>query len=587
MIVKKIKLNIGTLLTGVIFLVLASSTVAWTLADKTPPAWDPADHISAAYDYYRPVAHFDLRGFAREFFIEPHYYAPFVHLVSAIIFLVLGASRLTGIAVNLISLAVLLASVTWMGRTLYGHNAVAENGSVTEQAAMRRAEADPGILAGMMAALIASCYHFSAWLMHDAFLDFPLIAIVAAAFALLIRAGDFQNRRAAIMFGVVAGCGMLTKQTFAFFFLLPAVYVTAKVLLARNGRAIFNLALAAAVIILISSIWYLPHMEEVLAIYRVNKDAAASENEAPLFTFASNAFYLHALVSGQMQLPFGLLFLCGLVYSLIHRRKQSTLLYLWFASGIGIFTLIANKDIRYTVPVLPAAALISVCWLSDARLISSIKRVFEKATAPPIKRSDKVVVALKMALAAAIVAWAMVSFFNAQWPRPGAGFYVDTPRFRWMVFARNYYGFDHRPMQDDWRVPDIVRFVAKLPLTDRSNDASGNDASGAARPVLGVVVNLPHLNPSSLALYARLLADEPAGFPLINIDWLIIDSARDRIEACDYVLVRTGLEHAEWVAPMERYVEELIRSHPERFTPVGSFPIPLNHAEAVIYRCGG
>jgi 4-amino-4-deoxy-L-arabinose transferase-like glycosyltransferase len=588
---------------GAIFLLLASSTIAWTLSDKTPPAWDPSDHISAAYDYYRPVAHLDFRAFARELFVEPHYYAPFVHLVSAIIFLVFGASKLTGILVNLISLAVLLASVSWTSRTLYG-------------------QGNTGVIAGVMAALLASCYHFSAWLMHDAFLDFPLIAVVAAAFALLIRARDFRDRRAAVIFAAVAGVGLLTKQTFAFFFLLPGAYVLLKAAFARDLRALLNLAIAAAIIAAIASVWYVPHLEEVLSIYRVNQEAAGSENEAPLFTFASNAFYLHALVSGQMQMPFGLLFLSGLIYSLIYRRKQSVMLYLWLASGIGMFTLIANKDVRYTVPVLPAAALISVCWLSDARLLSRLKRSKTPSDAPQVSLRERATVGLKLALAAAMASWALVSFFNAQWPQPGAGFYVDTPRFRWMVFARNYYGFDHRPLSDEWSVPDIVRSVAALaPASrptaqvlarnrpgenpgenpDENNEARSPDPrqsvspqtfeagepEGTPRPILGVVVNLPHLNPSSLALYARLMARERAGPPVINVDWLVVDSARDRIEGCDYLLVRTGLEHAEWVAPIERHVEQLIRSHPERFTRVAAFPLPLKQAEAVIYRCGG
>src|SRR5215470_17356459 len=85
----------------------------------TPPPWDPSDHLIAAYDYYRPIAHADFSGFAREFFTKTHYYAPLVHLGTAIFFLVFGASRLTGIGVNLVSLAMLLASVYWIGKRLY------------------------------------------------------------------------------------------------------------------------------------------------------------------------------------------------------------------------------------------------------------------------------------------------------------------------------------------------------------------------------------------------------------------------------------------------------------------------------------
>jgi 4-amino-4-deoxy-L-arabinose transferase-like glycosyltransferase len=87
----------------------------------------------------------------------------------------------------------------------------------------------PTVLLSVLPALIAACYHFSAWLMHDAFLDFPLTAAVTVSFALLIRADDFRVRRYAVAFGVSAGLGLLVKQTFAFF-VLPALYVVIRIL---------------------------------------------------------------------------------------------------------------------------------------------------------------------------------------------------------------------------------------------------------------------------------------------------------------------------------------------------------------------
>jgi len=524
----------------------------WTLRDRTPPPWDPSDHLRYAYDYYRLLANADFSGFAREFFTTRHYYAPFVHLVSAGVFLVFGASKLTGIGVNLLSLAALLWAVAWMSRHVYA------KAPVTVESC--GAPVRPTVFLSVLPALIAACYHFSAWLIHDAFLDFPLTAAVTVSFALLIRADDFRVRRYALAFAVAAGIGMLVKQTFAFFFLLPALYVVIRVLWTRDRRAILNLALAALVLILVAAIWYGPHLQDVIAIYGENRQAAVNENEAPLFSFDSNFFYVHALISMQMQLPLAVIFAVGLVYSLVRCRKQSLILYLWILSGIACFALVANKDVRYTAPVLPAAALISVCWLREfAPRAANIKTAIREAAG-----------ALKAALVAAIAAWALVSFFNAQWPRAGWGTAIDTPRYRWMVFARNYYGFDHRPLDNNWSVPEIVRAVSSQQTT--------------SPPVLGVVVNLPYLNPSSVALYTRLLTHHWAGATLIDVRWINEPSMIDRIDDCDYILVRTGLDKADWVASVERDVEELIRGNPDQFIRAASFPIPLEGAEAVVYR---
>ncbi len=567
MITDKPRLHLDKLLLALIFIVLSSSTIMWTLNDKTPPAWDPSDHIRYAYDYYRLLAHADLAGFASEFFRTHHYYAPFVHLVSAGVFLIFGASRLMGIGVNLLSLAALLWSTAWMSRHLYA--------DVPAGAAFA-----PTVALSALPALVVSCYQFSAWLMHDAFLDFPLTAIVTVAFALLVRAEDFRVRHRAIAFAVAAGIGMLVKQTFAFFFILPGLFVMIQILRTRDRRAILNFALAVVVLVLIAAIWYGPHLQDVIAIYRENQRAAVNENEAPLFSFDSNFFYVHALISMQMQLPLALLFAAGLVYSLVRCRKQSVILYLWLLGGVAAFALVANKDVRYTVPVLPAAAILSTCWLRG--LTPRMTGVKTKASA---------LVALKTALVAAITAWAFVSFFNAQWPKAGWGAAIDTPRYRWMVFARNYYGFDHRPLDDDWSVPEIIRSVSNLNSedSDSRNASATRDHTSITRstdapPVLGVVVNLPYLNPSSVALYARLLAKGRAAPPLVDVRWVVEPSMVDRITECDYLLVRTGLDQADWVATVEREVEQLIRDNPKQFIRVASFPIPLNQAEAVIYR---
>lgn len=558
----KLRPHLDKLLLGFIFIVLSVSTIAWTLSDRTPPAWDPSDHMRYAYDYYRLLAHADFAEFGREFFTARHYYPPFVHLVTAAVFLVFGASRLTGIAVNLLSLAAILWGVASISRQLYGSAP-----PVTGNAA----PATPVSLS-VLPAIIAACYHFSGWLLHDAFLDFPLTAAVTVAFALLIRAGDFRVRRDALAFGVAAGIGLLVKQTFAFFFVLPALYVVIRVLWTRDHRAILNLVLAAAVLILIAAIWYAPHMGDVIAIYRENQRSAVSENEASLLSFDSNFFYVHALISMQMQLPLALVFVAGLVYSLVRRSKQSMIPCLWLVSGIASFALVANKDVRYTVPVLPAAAILSVCWLGVET------------------RGRKTAHAVKLALVAVIAAWCFVSFFNAQWPRPGWGTAIDTPRYRWMVYSRNYYGFDHRPLDDDWSVPEIVRTVSDFGREEPvAADVSVGQASVKRRsqdspPVLGVVVNLPYLNPSSVALYARLLTNRRAAPPLIDVRWVVEPSMVDRIAECDYILVRTGLDKADWVANVERDVERLIRDNPDRFVRVANFPIPLDDAEAVIYR---
>jgi 4-amino-4-deoxy-L-arabinose transferase-like glycosyltransferase len=608
--VQRARAHLDKLALALVFAVVSTSTILWTIKDRTPPPWDPADHISQGYDYYRWFVHLNFSGFAHDFFSEPHYYAPLVHLITACIFVVFQPSRLSGIGVNLISLAALLWSVSWIAQRLYSRD-LGRSESPPSSSESKAGDSGPVDVAlsypAILAPILVACYHFTAWLAHDAFLDYPLTAITAVAFALLIRAGNFTRRSHALSFGTVAGLGLLTKQTFPFFFLLPSLYVTFQVLLSRNRQAIMNLFLAVLAALVIAAVWYAPHFPEVIEIYAANRRAAIAENEAPLFSFMSNATYLHGLVSMQTQVPLGLLFVFGLGFSLIRRRRESLMLYLWLLSGLASFTIIANKDLRYTVPVLPAVALLSVSWMGIGNSVGAPTTVRPRSTL-----SVQTLVVTKRFCFLCIAAWSLISFFNAQWPRSGSGWFIDTPRFRWMVFARNYFDFDHRPLTEDWSVPKIVETVASLganhpaalmnppgqapalmtvpgsplPQSDAVVSPSTRDlsVSEATRPVLGVVVNLPHLNPSAIALNARLMSEERGGAPLIKVEWLVESFAADRIERCDYILVRTGLDQADWVSPMERYVKDLMDRSPERFSAAASFPIPVDQAQAIIYR---
>jgi 4-amino-4-deoxy-L-arabinose transferase-like glycosyltransferase len=504
---------------GIVFIVLTISTIVWALANRTPPSWDPADHMRTAYDFYRPLSLGRFTEFFNELFHTPHPYGPLYHWITAGIFLIAGVSRLSGIAANFLGLAILLISVNWIGGMLEPSPPEAQPSADLLQ---------PGVLAS----ILTVCYHFPAWLLHEAFLDYLLMAIVALSFALLMRAGEFHVRRDAILFGIVAGLGMLAKQTFPFFFILPALALLYQAWLRRDGRAFANLALSAVIALLIASIWYVPHLKDVIAIYRVNALNASVENEAPPFSFRYFAYYWGILGGLQIQLLFSLVFIVGIIYSIRHRFRQDWMLYLWILSGVLSFTVLANKDARYTVPILPAVALISVSWLGKVRWNR------------------------RKPLAALIAAWAFVSFFNAQWPSSKVDFRLGALGMPLYFLSGNVYRFDHRPMSEDWSIPEIV------------HTASGK---------LGVAPNIWQLNPSNIELYARIYD------PNVSVVWISEGFSGDSLNQCDYLVARTHLETAERVEPMERKLADYLREHPDRFIQVATFALPHSQ-DAVLYK---
>jgi hypothetical protein len=313
---------------------------------------------------------------------------------------------------------------------------------------------------------------------------------------------------------------------------LPAAVLAARACIRRDGPAIRNLLLAGATAALIASIWYVPHAKDIIDIYHINAMGALQDREPPIWSVRSLAYYWGVLLDLQIQLPFAVLFAAGAVYSLRRHFRRDWLLYLWILGGVLSFTWIANKDARYTVPILPAVALLSVSWLERLRP----------------KRA---------ALAtAAIVLWAFVSFFNAQWSSGRRDARLNMDGIPLYVLAGDIVRFDHPPQAEDWSIPAIVQ---------------------ASAGKLGVAPNIWQLNPSNIALYASQHA------PRLRILWLLDAAAPDRLDQCDFVLVRSHFEAAAPAEPIELAIATYLHRHSGRFRPVATFALPHGQ-QAVLFK---
>src|SRR5882724_1416890 len=252
------------------FFVYAGSSVVWTHFNRVPPPWDPSDHYITAYEYYS-LAHTSLKGFLIDFFTGLHYYPPVFHLGVAFFFFMFGAGSMQAVFINLIALFVLMFSTWKIGSILFSHRV------------------------GSVAAILVASYHLPACLIHEGFLDYLLLTEVTLSIWLLLRAKDFTNRKHALVFGLSIALGMLTKETFGLFLFFPLLFVSIKVLISRDRRAISNLFLAGITAAVLMAIWYLPHLSDVREIFQVNQTGAIQEGEPPALSLQSFVAYTFIL----------------------------------------------------------------------------------------------------------------------------------------------------------------------------------------------------------------------------------------------------------------------------------------------------
>jgi hypothetical protein len=231
--------------------------------------------------------------------------------------------------------------------------------------------------AGVLAAFLVSMYPLLYGLSREYLADVALTAVTVFAVFCLFWSEAFQRRWPSIILGVAIGLGVLTKWTFIVFLVGPLAIAVYGALRYATRARIMNLVLAGLISLLIGLPWYWNNRESLQAFLEFNRLLAApQEGEAPIWTLVSWTYYVRELVNQQLLLPFALLFVAGTTLALRRCRVNPYLWMLlsWIVVGYVASTLFINKDTRYTLPYLPALALLTAIGLVQIRQ-SAVRRI--------------------------------------------------------------------------------------------------------------------------------------------------------------------------------------------------------------------
>ncbi len=312
-------------LVAAIFVALTAVAALWLAWDRRPPEWDHANHLERAVLCAEDIA----RGDARAILERSTFYPPLVPCAAAVLYRLRPSDVAGAQAVVLGFLGLGMAAVYVLGRRLAG----GASGVVA------------ALVFGSAPFVVFSSLHFQ--------LDLPLAAMVALAVVLLLGTEAFERRALSLGLGVVLGLGMLTKPPFAAYVLPPLLLVLARV---RTRRGLGNAALAGLIGLTLALPWYGPRLfglaPDVAA--RSFRQAAESGHPDP-FSATALAFYPRWFVP-QFGLVAALLFLAGVGIAV--RRRQ----WLLLASALVPLALLAtiqNKNLRYTLPLLPFMAVLA------------------------------------------------------------------------------------------------------------------------------------------------------------------------------------------------------------------------------------
>ncbi|MEK7443507.1 MAG: glycosyltransferase family 39 protein [candidate division NC10 bacterium] len=328
----------GVLL-ALLLLFLAAVTAAWVMIDRRPPEWDHANHLERAVACHRVLADpgHDRVG---EIIAMSSFYPPVVACAAGLLYFVLPIVPLTAQAVMCGFLAVGVLAVYGVGRRLLDAEA------------------------GLVAAFFLGTAPFVIFSLTNFQLDLPLLAMVAVTLYALVRAEGFSRPGWSVLAGAALGLGMLTKPPFAAYALPPLAWSAWLAFRAPDrGPRLRRLLLALGIGLAISLPWYGPRLAG-LPMQIVNRSfkQAAESGHAPALTSGSLLYYPRVFPP-----QFGLLAAPLAVWGLwAVRRMPRARGLLWSALlPFVIFLLIQNKNLRYTLPLLPAAALLAAAGLAQ------------------------------------------------------------------------------------------------------------------------------------------------------------------------------------------------------------------------------
>ena len=321
-----------------LWLAVSAAAAVWVAIDHRPPEWDHANHLERAVDCYRSLRIVSDSG-VREILEASSFYPPVATCTAGLLYLVFPIAPPTAQAVMMGFLGLAVACLYGLGRRL----------------------AD--VETGLWAAFFFATAPFVVFSLTNFQLDLPLAAMVALALYSLVRAEDFSEPRWVLGFGAALGLGMLTKPPFAIYVTAPLAWSLWRALRSaecrrRLGWAVVSLAVGG----LLALPWYGPRLFglPMQILNRSFKQAAEQQNPEPL-TATALLFYPRTLPT-QLGLLAGLLLLWGL-WALRKNRAARPLLWLATLAPFLVFSLIQNKNLRYTLPILPAAALVAAIGL--------------------------------------------------------------------------------------------------------------------------------------------------------------------------------------------------------------------------------
>ncbi|WP_040898742.1 glycosyltransferase family 39 protein [Xenococcus sp. PCC 7305] len=355
---KQINRKQSLIILVVIWLIVTACDRLWFFLDHSVPAWDQADYLNGALNYWHALQNPQLfdGDWWRSFWLISSKIPPLHYILTTPLINLWGTSADAASLVMIFYNALLLISIYGLGTALFNANI--------------------GLWAAGLCQVLPGLYYYRL----EFLLDYPLTAIVAFSFYLLTlwKIGKKKSWLLAIAFGLSFGFALLLKQTALFFLFVPIVWVLSACIKDRQWLRVSQLITAFFASLVVFYPWYRTNWLLILTSgKRATLDSAIAEGDPALNSLDAWTYYIKILpylLSWHILIIPLVVFFLYLIYRFLphasisrfpHNKNNLKWLVIYLIGGYLLSSVNINKDARYILPLLPVLSLmIAIALLS-------------------------------------------------------------------------------------------------------------------------------------------------------------------------------------------------------------------------------
>ena len=324
----------------------------WIYLNKTPLTWDPANHAYTADTIKNCILNFTSIS---KCYQASLFYPIFSQSVLAVAFIAFGTSTIVSqIFASIIFALTIFVVYLWALKTT-------NNKKIA-------------LFTAFFFSFTPAIYGFSKFF----WLEYPTILFLYLSLLYLNKSNNFSSTKYTYITLITVGFGVATRTYFVVYLIIPFLVELYNTIISKKAiNKISKIIVAGLITLTIGLPWYVINFNQFI-YYSKSYILADTSEPQKLLSSENITWYLNKFINEISMFNLSVIFILSLLFITFTALSKTKKLYLLanIAFVYGVFTIIANKDVRYMFALVPYISIIIAT--SYDLIINKIPAKFEK-----------------------------------------------------------------------------------------------------------------------------------------------------------------------------------------------------------------